>query len=88
MPEVEWTETFEKAYKKLSPEMKKKIKNKIDLLAKNPAHPSLRSKPIRGAPGIYEASIDMNYRLTYERLTEDVLRLRIVGTHDKAIRNP
>jgi mRNA interferase RelE/StbE len=88
MPEVEWTETFEKAYKKLSPEMKKKIKKKIKQLATNPAHPSLRSKPIRGAPGIYEASIDMNYRLTYERLPDNVLRLRVVALHDKALRNP
>jgi addiction module RelE/StbE family toxin len=88
MPEIEWAEYFEKAFRKLSPEIQKKTKKKILLLAENPAHPSLRSKPVKGAPGIYEASIDMNYRMTYERLPGDVLRLRVVATHDVALRNP
>ena len=88
MPEVEWTEYFAKAFRKLSPEMKKKVKKKIKLLANNPAHPSLRSKPIKGAPGIFEASVDMKTRMTYERLPGDVLRLRVVGKHDDAINNP
>jgi addiction module RelE/StbE family toxin len=88
MPEIEWADYFEKMLKKLTPELQKKTKRKIELLANNPSHPSLRSKPIKGAPGIYEASIDMNYRMTYERLPGDVLRLRVIAKHDVALRNP
>jgi len=88
MPEVEWTETFEKAFKKLSAEIQKKTKKKILLLAENPFHPSLRTKRIKGAPGIFEASIDMNLRITFERLPGDVLRLRVIAKHDEALRNP
>jgi addiction module RelE/StbE family toxin len=88
MPEIEWPESFEKQVRKLSPEIKRKLRNKIKLVANDPSHPSLRSKPLRGAPGIYEASIDMNYRLTYERLKGNVLRLRVVAKHDDALRNP
>jgi mRNA-degrading endonuclease YafQ of YafQ-DinJ toxin-antitoxin module len=58
------------------------------LLAQNPKHPSLRSKPIQGAKGIYEVSPDMHYRMTYERLPGDILRLRAVGSHDEALKNP
>ena len=88
MPEVEITDRFIKTYKKLPVEIQKKIQKTIRLLGNDPFHPSLRSKPIRGAPGIYEASVDMNYRMTYERLPGDVLRLRVVGPHDKVLDNP
>ena len=60
----------------------------IRLLADNPQHPSLRSKKIQGVRGIYEARIDRNYRMTYERLGDDVVRLRVVGKHDDALKNP
>jgi mRNA interferase RelE/StbE len=88
MPEVEFTDRFIKAYKKLPVEIQKKIQKSIRLLGDDPTHPSLRSKPIRGAPGVYEASVDMNYRMTYERLPGDVLRMRVAGPHDKALNNP
>lgn len=82
MPEVELTERFIKTYKKLPHDIHRKIQKAIRLLGDDPSHPSLRCKPIRGAPGIFEASVDMNYRLTYERLPGDILRLSVVGPHD------
>lgn len=88
MPEVEFTDRFIKTYKKLPVEIQKKVQKAVKLLGDDPLHPSLRSKPIRGAPGIYEASVDMNYRMTYERLPGDILRLRVIGPHDKALNNP
>ena len=88
MPEIELTETFKKLYDSLPGPIQKKVKNALRLLAENPRHPSLRSKPIEGAPGIYEASVDIQYRMTYERLLGDVLRLRVVGKQDEALKNP
>jgi mRNA-degrading endonuclease YafQ of YafQ-DinJ toxin-antitoxin module len=88
MPKIETTETFLKQFKELPKEIQKKGRKAIRLLAENPKHPSLRSKPIRGAKGIFEASLDMQYRLTYERLPGDVLRLRVVGLHDEALKKP
>jgi hypothetical protein len=43
---------------------------------------------VRGSAGIYEARIDINYRLTYERWPEDTLKLRAVGPHDEMLKNP
>ncbi len=88
MPEIEFTESFWRDYHKLPKDIQKKVSKAIRLLAEDPKHPSLRSKSIKGAPGIYEASPDMQYRMTYERLTGNVLRLRVVGLHDDALKNP
>jgi hypothetical protein len=57
-------------------------------LAENPRHASLRTKPIQGAHGIYEARIDQSYRMTYQRLPGDVLLLRAAGKHDETLKNP
>jgi mRNA-degrading endonuclease YafQ of YafQ-DinJ toxin-antitoxin module len=68
--------------------MQEKIKKQIALLADDPRHPSLQTKQIQGAPGIYEARIDLDYCLTYERDEDDTLTLRVVDRHDKALKKP
>ena len=88
MPQIEIPESFKKKCRKLPPEVLKKLNKTIRLLAENPLHPSLQSKPVEGAPGIYEARVDLNYRLTYERLPDNILRLRVVAKHDEALKNP
>ncbi len=88
MPKIRYNETFLKQFNQLPKSIQKKARKAIRLLAENPKHPSLRSKPIQGAKGIYEASLDMHYRLTFERLPGDVLRLRVIGLHDDALKNP
>lgn len=55
----------------------------IALLAENPRHPSLQTKPIQGIPGIDEARVDKDYPMTYQRDIDDTLVLRVVGKHDE-----
>ena len=88
MPEIETTERFEAAYGNLPVAIRKKVIKALRLLAEDPRYPSLRTKPIQGAAGLYEARVDRDYRMTYERLPGDVLRLRVVGKHDDALKNP
>jgi mRNA interferase RelE/StbE len=88
MPEIETTERFEEAFSKLPEEIRKKVIKALRLLATDPRHPSLRTKPVQGAEGIYEARIDLSYRMTYSRLPGDVLQLRVVGRHDETLKNP
>jgi mRNA interferase RelE/StbE len=88
MPGIEITERFEEAFRKLPADIRKKVIKALRLLAADPRHPSLRTKPIQGAQGIYEARVDRSYRLTYERLAGDILRLRVVGNHDETLKNP
>ena len=88
MSEIELTETFRKLYAKLPQNIQTKAKKKLRLLAKNTRYPSLQSKPIEGAPGTFEARVDRDDHLTYERLIGDVLRIRAIGKHDEALKNP
>lgn len=72
---------FDRAYKKLPHDVQKQFKQKLELLvSSNLAHPSLRVKRIKGTEGIWEASIDMAHRFTFEKI-EGGLRLRVIGRH-------
>ena len=88
MPKAKASIRFKKAFKTLSPEIQTKVIKALKLLEENPRHPSLRTKPIQGIRGIYEARIDQFYRMTYQRLPDDVLLLRVVGKHDETLKNP
>jgi hypothetical protein len=70
------------------PKFAKRYSKPCALLAENPRHASLQTKPIQGARGIYEARIDQSYRMTYQRLPGDVLLLRAAGKHDETLKNP
>jgi mRNA interferase RelE/StbE len=88
MPGLETTERFEQDFLRLPPEIQKKVLKALRLLAENPRHPSLQTKPIQGARGLYEARIDQSYRLTYMRLPDDALLIRAVGKHDETLKKP
>jgi addiction module RelE/StbE family toxin len=86
MPKIKFSQRFLKSFARLPKAVQEKIKKQIALLAENPRHPSLQTKPIQGATGIYEARVDVDYRLTYEREADDTLVLRVVGKHDQALK--
>lgn len=88
MPKIQLSERFIALYRSLPPAIRKKIDRQIGLLANDPRHPSLQTKAIQGTNGIYEARVDLNYRLTYERLPGDILLLRVVARHDEALKKP
>lgn len=72
---------FDRAYKKLPPDVQRQFQQKLDLLvSSNLMHPSLRVKRIKGTEGIWEASIDMAHRFTFEKI-KGGLRLRVIGRH-------
>ena len=88
MPTIKFTRRFLKRFARLPIPVQEKIRKQIRLLAENPRHTSLQTKPIRGAAGIYEARIDRDYRMTYEREAGDTLLLREVGKHEETLKNP
>ncbi len=88
MPEIETTERFEQDFVRLPPEIQKKVLKALRLLAENPRHPSLQTKPIQGARGLYEARIDQSYRMTYQRMPNDKLLIRTAGKHEATLKNP
>ncbi|MEW5871033.1 MAG: type II toxin-antitoxin system mRNA interferase toxin, RelE/StbE family [Chloroflexota bacterium] len=88
MPRIKFTRRFLRLYARLPVHIQEKVKKQVRLLAENPRHPSLQTKPIQGVTGIYEARVDQDFRLTYEREANDTLVLRVVGKHDEALKRP
>ncbi len=88
MPKIKSSPRFGRVYAKLPPDIREKIDKALKLLAENPCHPSLQTKPVQSFKGIYEALVDIHYRLTYERLPNDTLQIRVVALHDEALKNP
>lgn len=74
------TRHFNKAFARLPKNIRETTYDKLDLYLSNPKHPSLRIKRIKGAEGIWEMSVTMNYRLTFEVLANEIY-LRKIGTH-------
>jgi mRNA interferase RelE/StbE len=58
------------------------VENFLQLIEENPQYPSLRTKNIQGADGIFEASLNMAIRVTFEYVKPDTIYLRNVGEHD------
>ncbi len=81
------SDRFKNNYAKLNDEIKKKVKAKLKLMSENPMHPSLRTKRVQGTENIFEASINMNVRMTWQYVESGIL-LRNVGEHDEILKNP
>ncbi len=84
---IEYSDSFREGVKRLSPDAKKQLKKKLEMMVNNPRHPSLRSKKIQGIDGIFEASINIDIRMTWQ-YTENGILLRKIGEHDKTLNNP
>ena len=85
--ELFFSERFKKDYKLFSYDVKQLINSKLKILSKNPLHPSLRTKKIKGKEDIFETSINMHIRMTWNYY-EDKILLRAIGEHDKTLKNP
>jgi mRNA interferase RelE/StbE len=88
MLKIESSQRFKHAYRDLPPEIQAKVKKALRLLGENVRHPSLQTKPIQGIQGVFEARVGQIYRMTYERLPGDIVRMRTVGKHNQALKNP
>lgn len=78
---------FKKSYKKLPVEIQKAFKDKLLLMQDNIKHPSLRIKKMQGHSSVWEGSLTMKYRFTFEFIKGGVL-IRNIGNHDETLDNP
>lgn len=78
---------FKKDYKGLSADLKKTVWAKLKVLSENHSHPSLRTKKIKGRSYIFESSINMSIRITWQ-YKDDKILLRAIGGHDSTLSNP
>lgn len=80
--EFTFTPRFKKHFKNLNAQEKKQLKNKLELLAKNPTHPSLRTKRIQGTEDLFERSVNMDIRIIWFYEGHKMIILVDVGHHD------
>jgi mRNA-degrading endonuclease YafQ of YafQ-DinJ toxin-antitoxin module len=66
----------------LTGQEKKQIARKLTALSENPLHPSLRTKRVQGADGLFEASINMDMRVIWYYELEEMIILVDIGHHD------
>ena len=77
-----YTDRFQKHYKNLSSQDKKQLMKKLELLANDPAHPSLRTKRIKGTDKLFECSVSMSIRIIWYYEGNTMIILVDVGHHD------
>lgn len=74
---TQFTERFVKQYERLPKAMQRKVDKALRLLDADFKHPGLRSHPVEGTGGIFEAYVDDKYRMTFDRYG-DVFLMRNV----------
>ena len=79
------SENFKRDYKNLTKEERKLFHKKISQMRENPRHPSLRTKKIQGKKGIFEASITMDIRITWQYV-ENGIYIRSIVEHDSTLK--
>lgn len=87
---IERTDKFKREYKKLPDNIKESLKKQFARFVEHPYtefHPSLRIKRIQGTSGIFEMTITMDIRVTWQYIDGGIL-LRNIGKHDKTLGNP
>jgi len=85
MKEVRFSKTFNKQFIKLPREIQDRWREKIKLFLVDRGHPSIRLKKLKGSD-IWEISITMDYRATFE-IVSDYIYFRKIGIHE-ILKNP
>jgi len=75
---------FNKAFKKAPESLRKIFARKIDLLKNNPIDSQLNNHALTGEYlGCRSIDINGDWRVIYEQLDKETIRLLIIGTHSQ-----
>lgn len=83
-----FTERFQDNFIKLDPQSQKAVEKALRLMSKDIRHPFLRTKKLEGTDYIFEASANMDLRITFHYEKPDRIVLRNCGHHDRTLGNP
>ena len=79
---LSFSKPFTKDYHNLPEQIQHKLDKQLEFLLKDFRHPSLRIKKIKGTNDkIWEGSVTMNYRFTFQ-IIDDIFLMRRVGKHE------
>jgi plasmid maintenance system killer protein len=84
---AKFQDDFLKAYAKLPVELQEMFDKKYEFMKHDLRHPSLRIKKMKGREGVWEGSVNTQYRFTFQFVEGGVL-FRNIGNHDETLDNP
>ena len=79
---LSYTTSFDRNSRRKPRDLQKRLWEKVALLQEDHRYPSLRAKRVRGTDRIWEASIDMAHRITFEFTEDDGILLRNCNGHE------
>jgi len=82
MYNLEPTKAFKKSLKKLSGNEQRTVAGKLKILAKDPFHPSLRTKKVQSLKDVFECSVNMDIRILWKHEGNRLILLIDIGHHD------
>jgi len=82
MFKLEPTKAFEKSLKKLSGNEQRAVAGNLNILVKDPFHPSLRTKKVQRLEDVFECSVNMDIRILWMHKGDRLILLLDVGHHD------
>ncbi len=82
------TTRFDQSLAALDPKSQKAVAKALRLLLNNPHHPSLRTRKMEGCSHVFEASANMDIRITFHYEKPDTIILRYCGHHDATLSKP
>jgi mRNA-degrading endonuclease RelE of RelBE toxin-antitoxin system len=85
--EIRTTRAFDRDYRNLPEEVKRRANKQFSFLLQDPQHPSLRAKKLKSREDIWEARVTRNYRFTFQ-IISDTYILRRIGKHEDVLRKP
>ena len=87
MIKINWDTGFKKIYRKKiknNKELKKKFWNNVELFAKSPFSPRLRTHKLTGKlDGLWAFSVDFDCRVVFQFLDENEVLFIDIGGHDE-----
>lgn len=81
---IVYSKQFAKQYKKLSPQLKRQTKSRIELWKDNPNDPTLRLHRLKGKLShLLSINITGDIRVLYEVIGDEVYIYQMIGTHSQ-----
>jgi len=81
MYKLKYTKAFENGLKNLNRIEQKAVAQKLNILAKNPFYPSLRTKKVQGTDNVFEMSVNMDIRILWKYESGIIILLIDIGHH-------
>ena len=78
---LRFLDSFKACYKRLPAGIQLRVDRTLQVLQTDPRQPSLHTKKIKGPTNVWEAWVTLNYRVTFNWESDQIV-LRRVGTHD------